>query len=319
MINRILKDLILRLVALSRHFLFQKFYYSFENDSCKLLIHFPGIVTANHVNPMDVSVVCYLNRFYQEKLPLVVPARQDILEPGFLVKEFEPKGIQKMILGWIDFSGILPSMLKTVNAYPVKRPFRDNSRELTGRNTLRDLVNQNWKDLGNEILSGKTLFLFPEGTYTINGELNQIRQGVYLLYSQIGSLSVLPIGLNYDYLLYRKPVMDLRIGAPVQFPKDMDRVTLAQFLKTLMNSQILITPGNLFSYFLYTDEIKTGISIEKFRLQIIDIINSLKKDKKNLLSGSLLSENPERYIHTMISDAIQSKFILKNEDRIWGT
>ncbi|MGQ2838363.1 1-acyl-sn-glycerol-3-phosphate acyltransferase, partial [Leptospira interrogans] len=175
-------------------------YFSQNNHDKILRAPYPTVIMGNHVEEGDVPALSVIHRVVQPKIKFAIPAREDILKKDFLVKEFRPKGTLKLILGMIDKTNLIPIFLKYIGCFPVKRPFRDNARELLKSGELRNMVDQEWSSLIERVSSGRNLFLFPEGTYNHDGYLNQIKKGVYFIRTKIKDVHFISFTLTYDYI-----------------------------------------------------------------------------------------------------------------------
>ena len=138
-----------------------------------------------------------------------------MLEPDFLVKEFAPKGLTRFILWMIDKSRIIKILLVYIGGIGVKRAFRDDARKLLKQGELRDIVDSQWDKLADGALNGRNLFLFPEGKFSENGNLESIKRGTYLIFQRIANASYNYFNFTYDYIW---PFIDLSL---VDFDQDL--------------------------------------------------------------------------------------------------
>ncbi|MGQ2872790.1 1-acyl-sn-glycerol-3-phosphate acyltransferase, partial [Leptospira santarosai] len=195
-------DRLIDLVYKTRGILFDSIdeYFSENNHDRVLNANYPTVIIGNHVEEGDVSALAVIYRAIRPKIKFAVPAREDILKKNFLVKEFQPKGALKLIFGLIDKTNLIPVLLRYIGCFPVKRPFRDNARELLKSGELRNMVDQEWNVLVERVTSGRNLFLFPEGTFNQDGYLNQIKRGVYFIRTKIKDVRFISFTLTYDYI-----------------------------------------------------------------------------------------------------------------------
>ena len=210
-------------------------------------IRYPTVIYANHVSELDIASLSYTYFRLRPNVRFIIPTREDILQSNFLFQEFRPKGFLRLILSLIDKSKVIPFMMKTIGAFPVKRPFRDNVRSLAKDNSLRDQVEAEWETLAKEVQRGKNFFLFPEGTFTKDGAPIPFKNGIKILADKIGKADFFPFSLTYDtltakrdlYLHYISPLRDL-------FPSD----NLTKDLRKILAEGLVLTYGNIFSFFL---------------------------------------------------------------------
>ncbi|HMV77742.1 MAG TPA: lysophospholipid acyltransferase family protein [Leptospiraceae bacterium] len=305
--RRFLLDSLLRTIAFPRHFIFHSVEKTGEEH---FLFEYPSIIAANHISPADVAAMPYLNRFTVSKEGYTIPAREDFLLPGFLVKEFRPRGVKKFFLKGIDSSGIIPFLLKYVNTIPVKRPFRDNARELIKSGKMRDEVNQNWEILAEKIKEKNNLFLFPEGTYSRDGYISQIRQGISIIRTKVPNLKINTVTLTYDFLSFKKPSLNVHIGKLEEFP-DEKTIKTSDFIRDRLGKGFAVTSGNIFSFILYSDELKTGMAeSELFRKTSVFI---KKLISENFIVSSTAKKLSESLFSQLTEKALAGGFLKKEE------
>lgn len=303
--QRFFLDSLLRAIAFPRHFIF----HSVEKTGEKhFLLEYPSIIAANHISPADVVSMPFLNRFTVSQEGYTIPAREDFLLPGFLVKEFRPRGVKKFFLKLIDSSGVIPALLKYVNTIPVKRPFRDNARELIKSGKMRDEVEQNWEILAEKIKKKNNLFLFPEGTYSRDGYINQIRQGISIIRTKIPNLKINTVTLTYDFLSFKKPSLHVHIGKLAEFP-DEKKVKTSDFIRDRLGMGFALTSGNIFSFILYTDELKSGITELALFKKTSVFIGKLASER--FIVSSSAKKLTESVFHGLIRNALEEKFLIE--------
>lgn len=122
--------------------------------------------------------------------------------------------------------------LRSLNAFPVSR----NKTDLVA-----------FKKAIKILKEGNILGIFPEGTRSVDGELKDLKAGVFKIAKKTG-VPVLPVGINGTYDIYpakRKfPVLFkhkilINYGIPQYFPEEdlKDRESLEKVIK-LMSNQI---------------------------------------------------------------------------------
>lgn len=304
---------ILRVIAFSRHLILKDIHLYSETGKKEIFIEYPCVIVANHVSELDVSVVAYCGRYAKGKTLFTVPAREDILQPNFLVKEFKPKGLWKLILKGIDFTNIVPNLLKLVHAIPVKRPFRDNAKELMKEGKLRTHVEENWEIIANGMLEGKNVFMFPEGTYTDDGYVNSLRRGIGILKEKMSNLKINFVSLSYDHLSFSKPDVHVFLGNLHEFPSYLEDGTVSKYVRDMLGSKLVAHHGNLFSFACFTEEVQKGISKLAFLKRLEAWIEKLKS-KNIYLSARFSEKNFMKIFETLLDKTLAMKLLeFKNQ------
>jgi len=293
---------------LSRYFLLSKIHVYSKNKQPSIEIKYPSIIVSNHVSPLDVTVLAYLSRFVETTTEYTVPAREDILKPNFLVKEFKPKGGLKFLLKFLDFANIVPFLLNFVSAIPVKRPFRDDARQLLKTGELRRHIDQNWEVITKGILFGKNLFMFPEGTYTDDGYVNSLRRGINLVREKIKGLYLNHVCLSYDYLSFSKPDVHATLGNLEPLATNLNDEELSKYIRDSIAKDMVLHHGNLLSLICFSNEFKTGISQKIFFDKLKSYLEVLKS-KSFLLSKRFFQKNSFQIFQELVNKFIKQKYL----------
>ncbi|MGJ4748100.1 1-acyl-sn-glycerol-3-phosphate acyltransferase [Leptospira sp. SA-E8] len=282
-----------------RGILFDAFEEHFPANNPKKILEapYPSILMANHVWEGDVPALAAVYPHVHPSIKFAIPAREDILGKDFLVKEFKPKGLLKLIFLLIDKSGIIPKYMDYIGCVPIKRPFRDNARELLKKGMLRDMVDQEWSYLSDRISEGRNLFLFPEGVFNQDGYMAQVKKGVYFLRSKFKNLNFTSFTLTYDYFSSKKSELHIGYGGQFPIPENADADQVSSIVKEKLGSGYTITAGNLSSYMVLKFEGKAKESKEK----LFSILKSLAE--------KIANAHPEIYISEKFkTDALKNAF-----------
>ncbi|TGK78611.1 1-acyl-sn-glycerol-3-phosphate acyltransferase [Leptospira noumeaensis] len=266
-------DFLIKLVSFTKNLVFHSIEENFSDAENHLETPYPSALLCNHVSEADVVSLSIVYPRLKPKIKMIIPAREDILAPGFLQKEFRAKGVLKWIFRFIDATKIIPFLLRYIGAVPIKRPFRDNTRELIKRGELRDTVDNEWNDLVAHIKKGRNLFMFPEGTYNQDGFLNQVKRGAYYIKSKIGQLHFNSFTLTYDHLSYKKTKLYIKYGKPFQFDPDFTADQVVKLVSEKLGKNYTVTLGNLTSFVLFKFGKETKIKQQQF----IELLLKLKK------------------------------------------
>lgn len=265
-------DLLIKLVSVAKGIVFHSIEENFS-DQNELASPYPTALLCNHVSEADVVSLSMVYPRLNPKIKMIIPAREDILKPGFLQKEFRAKGIIKWIFQFIDAIKIIPILLRYIGAVPIKRPFRDNARELVKSGELREKVDSEWTELVANIRRGRNLFMFPEGTYSHDGFLNQIKRGAFYIKSKIDSLHFNSFTLTYDHLSYQKTKLYIKYGKPFQIDPELTADQVTRLVGEKLGKNYTITLGNLTSYVL----LKFGKETKIKKQQLVELLLKLKK------------------------------------------
>lgn len=266
-------DFLIKLVSLAKGTVFHSIEENFSGTEEHLASPYPTALLCNHVSEADVVSLSMVYPRLSPKIKMIIPAREDILLPGFLQKEFRSKGILKWVFKFIDATKIIPFLLRYIGAVPIKRPFRDNARELIKSGELRDKVDSEWTDLVDHIKKGRNLFMFPEGTYSHDGFLNQVKRGAYYIKSKIDKLHFNSFTLTYDHLSYQKTKLYIKYGKPFEIHKELPADQVVKLVAEKLGKNYTVTLGNLTSYIL----LKFGKETKIKKHQLIELILKLKK------------------------------------------
>ncbi|TGL90216.1 1-acyl-sn-glycerol-3-phosphate acyltransferase [Leptospira congkakensis] len=266
-------DILIKLVSFTKGLVFHSIEENFSDADKHLETPYPSALLCNHVSEADVVSLSMVYPRLKPKTKMIIPAREDILEPGFLQKEFRAKGIVKWIFRFIDATKIIPILLRYIGAVPIKRPFRDNTRELIKKGELRDKVDSEWNDLVTHIKKGRNLFMFPEGTYNHDGFLNQVKRGAYYIKTKIEKLNFNSFTLTYDHLSYEKTKLYIKYGKPFQFDSDLTADQVVRLVADKLGKNYTVTLGNLTSFIL----LKFGKETKIKKDQFVELLIKLKK------------------------------------------
>lgn len=301
-------DVLIRFVSFAKGITFHSVEENFTEGLQELETPYPSAILGNHVSEADIVALSLVYRRLNPKIKMIIPTREDILKPGFLNKEFRAKGILKWVFGLIDGSRLIPILMRYIGCVPVKRPFRDNSRELIKKGELRDQVDAEWTNLVTNIKRGKNLFMFPEGTYNQDGFLNQIKKGAYYLKTKIDTLHFNCFTLTYDSLSYKKSKLYIKYGKAFQLDPEKPVETITGIVKSKLGENYTITLGNLASFVLLKLGKETQLKKEKF----INIIDSLRAQiQAQLPQASLASELSKSHFHSQLDTLLQKLKIAK--------
>lgn len=246
----LLYDFLIWMVSLSKRLVFHSVEEFFSEDRDTLSSPYPTALLANHVSEQDVVSLSFVYRRLSPKIKMIIPAREDLLRPSFLQKEFTAKGFLGMVFAFIDFTRIIPMLIRYIGGVPIKRPFRDNARELLRSGELRDKVEAEWSMMVNEIRKGRNLFMFPEGVFNQDGYLGQVKKGAYYLKSKIPKLQFNSFTLTYDHLSFPKTKLCIQYGKPFSIEGDWSADKVIRFLADKLGENYVVSLGNLTSFIL---------------------------------------------------------------------
>ncbi|TGN00271.1 1-acyl-sn-glycerol-3-phosphate acyltransferase [Leptospira dzoumogneensis] len=268
----------IEIVFKARGILFDAFEEHFPANNPKKILEapYPSILMANHVWEGDVPALAAVYPHIHPSIKFAIPAREDILGKDFLVNEFKPKGLLKLIFLLIDKSGLIPKYMDYIGCVPIKRPFRDNARELLKKGLLRDMVDQEWGYLSDRISEGRNLFLFPEGVFNQDGYMAQVKKGVYFLRTKFKNLNFTSFTLTYDYFSSKKSELHIGYGEQFPIPENADADQVSSIVKERLGSGYTITAGNLASYMILKFEGKVKESKEKLFSLLISLAEKIK-------------------------------------------
>lgn len=256
-------EFVLGIILVASKFIFAKIHRSFPGGKNRevLIPEHPRVYFANHVAETDIPAVSNVHCLFKKpRIRFSIPIREDMIGRNFLVKEFKPKGLLKWILHFIDSTRIIPRLFRIVGALPVKRPFRDNSRELLKEGKLREQVEKDWKVLADRIESGLNVMMFPEGAYSEDGYLRSIKNGLAYLSAKRPDLSFYYFNFTYDYLSYKKPAIHIGFGEIFRIPEGMSREEIASMVKDRLGKIYTVTAANLTSFVILNSRVFIGKS-----------------------------------------------------------
>ena len=292
--------------------MFHSVHQYFKTPEKILSVPHPTVLLANHVSEEDIVALSHVYPNIPEKNKFCFAMRQDIVEPDFLVKEFEPKGLIKFILWLIDKSKIIKILLIYIGGIGVKRAFRDDARKLLKQGELRDLVDSQWDKLADGVLKGTNLFLFPEGKFSETGNLDPIKRGTFLIFQRIPNVSYNYVNFTYDFITERKPILHICYGEISKFPANADEYILANDIKNKIGNNYILTPGNVFSFFLFREDLKTGISEIELAKKLSKFIEKINVTNKYFIAKDLLSDSLVSLFSSFLEKAIHNNFLVKD-------
>ncbi|EMK13544.1 MULTISPECIES: 1-acyl-sn-glycerol-3-phosphate acyltransferase [Leptospira] len=316
-------DRLIGLVYKTRGILFDSIdeYFSENNRDRVLNAHYPTVIIGNHVEEGDILALSVIYKAVQPKIKFAIPAREDVLKKNFLIKEFRPKGTLKLIFGLIDKTNLIPVLLRYIGCFPVKRPFRDNARELLKSGELRGMVDQEWNILIERVTSGRNLFLFPEGTFNQDGYLNQIKRGVYFIRTKIKDVRFISFTLTYDYISAKKTQLHIAYGETFDIPENASSDEVTNIVKEKLGKNYVITSGNLLSMILMQLGTEASIGQEILFKRLQNFADEIKKKgKKIYVSGKLFGSHLEETFQHILNKGLENKFLkLDGNGEVFGT
>ena len=314
--NSLIQKLVLYGSSLFNKYVFESVYHYFP-DKEEIHQPHPTIILCNHVDHRDVVALTSFFKYTVENIRYTVPVRADIMQANFLQKEYKPKGFKKLVLGLIDATRIIPALFHIIGAVPVKRPFRDNSRELVKVGSFKEEVEKDWLLLADNVNAGRNLVLFPEGTLSQNGDIRTIRNGISILLNTVSLPKLYVITLTYDFLLAKKPTLHVNHSVSFVIQEKISKEDLSSLLCKKLREGFIITPGNLFSYLLFLDQLKLGIKIESFKEMINQYISILQKS--NIRMSKDFPSISNLVYERLLVNAISSGFIKEEKGKIFST
>ena len=174
---------------------------------------------------------------------------------------------------------------------------------------MREVVNGQWEDLGREVKKGKNLFLFPEGTFSITGWVNNIRNGPNILHSMLDNPAYIPITFTYDMLSYNKTVLHIGIGKPFY---SYTNNGLNEMIRDSLSDGYTVTPANLTALLITEFENSSKEEIIEKYFHIAENIH-----KGNIYFSECLNDKimPDK----LIKKAIQDGFLIVENNQIRHT
>ncbi|GBF48780.1 acyltransferase [Leptospira ryugenii] len=310
-------NVLIRFVQASGALFFSDVEEHYLHESESLISPYPTAIIGNHVSEIDIPSLAIVYRKLNPKIKMTIPAREDIMRKDFLTKEFRTKGLTKLLLKGIDKSGMIPFLLAYIGCMPIKRPFRDNSRELIKKGELRETVDSEWNTLVTNIDLGRNLFMFPEGTYSQDGFLNQIKRGVFYLKSKVPTIHFNYFNLTYDTLSFKKSKLHITYGLPFQIREEESPDAVAKLVEDKLGKAFVLTLGNILSYTLLKFEEGTVIPLENLRKQIATLRDRILENHPELKMGSELKKFSDlTFLKTALQKIEKAKLIQQVEGKI---
>jgi 1-acyl-sn-glycerol-3-phosphate acyltransferase len=310
-------NILINLVERTGGLFFSEVEEHFLHESKTLISPYPTAIVGNHVSEIDIAALAIVYTRLSPQIKMTIPAREDIMRRDFLTKEFRTRGLTKLILSLIDKSNIIPLLLGYIGCMPIKRPFRDNSRELLKKGELRETVDAEWNTLVENIDKGRNLFMFPEGTYNQDGFLNQIKKGVYYLKSKVDDVQFNSFNLTYDTLSFKKTKLHITYGTPFTIAKEDNADMVTKTIQDKIGGTYAITLGNLVSYMLLKLEESSLLSIDRFGQNLISFKNQIMVQHPELKIGSELRKLSDTKALESIFEKLQSlKYVNLAEGKV---
>jgi 1-acyl-sn-glycerol-3-phosphate acyltransferase len=315
--NSLFTKFIFYFIGKTTRILFDSIYHYFP-DKEEINQPHPTLLVFNHVDHLDVPVLTSMFSFTKSNTKYTIPVRSDIMQKGFLQKEYKPRNLKKWLLKTIDFSNIIPFVFRHIGAVPIKRPFRDNSRELVKTGSFKNEIEKDWNTLAENVNMGKNLVVFPEGTITIDGDILPIKSGIYQLVNKLIAVpSINTITLTYDYLSSKKPQLHIYYNQPFLYDSTVSKEAFLMKLQKELRNGFIITPANLFSKLLFSDKFKTGISLNESKQLLIDSIHKIQLEQLKI-SKNLITDSAD-WIEPFFEKSIETGFMKKENGLLYST
>ncbi|MDF3820190.1 lysophospholipid acyltransferase family protein [Leptospira sp. 96542] len=285
-------DSLIKLVSFSKGLIFHSIEENFSDGSNYMESDYPTAILSNHVSESDIVSLSMVYPRLNPRIKVIIPAREDILKPQFLQREFRNKGIIKWIFKIIDASNAIPFFLKYLGAVPIKRPFRDDSRELLKKGELRNKIDSEWEYLVSHIKKGRNLFMFPEGVYNQDGFLSQIKRGAYYIKSKIESMNFNSFTLTYDHLSYKKTKLYIKYGKPFKIRNEDSPDQVIRLITEKLGENYTVTVANLTSFILLKFEKESRLKKQQLTDILIKLKTNIESKFPNItLASELRKEN----------------------------
>ncbi|WCL47678.1 1-acyl-sn-glycerol-3-phosphate acyltransferase [Leptospira sp. GIMC2001] len=304
-------EFVISIVYLVSKFVFSKVYHYFPDGKVKKLdLPYPTVYFANHVAESDIPALSSVHMLVKSpRVKYTIPTREDMIQKNFLVKEFRPKGIAKLLLHFIDKTNILPALFKIVGAVPVKRPFRDNARALLKEGSMRDQVEKDWQVLADNIEKGRNVVIFPEGAFSDDGYLRQVKNGIAYLSKKRDDLNFFYFNFTYDYLSRKKPSVHINFGEIFHVPHSLQKEEIAANIKERLGKLFVVTPGNLLSFFVLTTEDFVGKTRDWIKDRVYEYATAIKKIEGISIAEGLLNGKDSQALDKILDLMISKKII----------
>jgi len=171
-----------------------------------------------------------------------IPRRRAVLFVSNHASYLDPPLIGMMIPGSLYYLAkkelfdvpFLSWLLRHIKVIPIKRGGLDRK----SIQTCRDLLS-----------SGKSLLIFPEGTRTKDGNLQEFKPGIYLLIKDLPEISLVPVYIDGSFLAlprnkkFPRPVkLTVYFGKPFKIDQkgvEMKKKDYYKFLSNLIYGKIL--------------------------------------------------------------------------------
>lgn len=310
---------LIKVVLLTSKLMFSSVHKYFRTQEPIIHVPHPTILFANHVSEQDIVALAHAYQNIPNGIKYCYAMRQDIVEPDFLKKEFAQKGFIGFILSLIDKSRMIKILLLYMGGIGIKRAFRDDARKLLKQGELRDLVNSQWDKLAEGVSNGRNIFLFPEGKFSPDGNLDSIKRGTYLISKRIQKVAYNYFNFTYDFLSGSKPLLHIGYGEYAYFPENADEFQVANEIKLKLGNSYVVTAGNIFSYLLFQYEVKSGIPQNELLKKLERLLEKLNSTKKYYIAKELLSQTLSISFDKFLSKAAKTGFITTDSNAIIKT
>lgn len=130
---------------------------------------------------------------------------------------------------------------------------------------------------------------------------------------------VLQINLSYDLLSENGIKAHIYPGRPFYIRRENSRSHIAQLLLRESITGFTLSPGHLFAYGLFSEDIKNGVSRHFFFYKMNRLANALYREKFCNVSDKCLESSYEELFADYIYFAKKNAYIEYNQKKYYGT
>jgi hypothetical protein len=234
----------------------------------------------------------------------MLPGFKDFSVPAFgKYKEFS---FGRGKTGLMQKTGILSLILKYSGVRQIE--FKDQN--------LTDTI---VSEILNEVRKDKLVVLFRSEFQDQFPDKNVLSILLYEIGKKDKDNHYIIISPTYDTLFSNKEIVHLKRSDFFQIKHDESPISISTLLNFKSSICITLTPGNLFSYALYSQELKEGISRSFLFYKMNRLANTIYREKYCVVARECLEQSYDELFAELMEEAINNGYMKYENKKCYGT
>jgi hypothetical protein len=262
----------------------RKYFYNIEIYTEKKALEYPTVILINAIEKRDILSIAHLDQIFDLQESLYIP----LISKKLFIQN---RKISKRLYSLFKLLGLRIHFGAIVDSFLMDGAFF------------------------SEIFKEKKIIIFLGREFNLGEEkFEQISKIGKNLTSFIPSVNFLQLTLTYDYLISKNATLHITESGQLRFEPNEKLKTIASTIRLRRSLNTILTPGNLFSFALFSGEFKIGISRNFLFYKMSRFANLVYKEKICRVNRQCLEVSYDDLFSEMIFGAEQNGFISYNKN-----